>query len=104
MDDTGHHRWYEHPSLGGQVDVVVLPLCRVPADGLILTYTSNEFSQPIGVGPSQELSIVGFPFGESSGRNVAVWVRGAIASEPVIDHGGLPRFLIDARTRPGQSG
>lgn len=103
-DSTGLHRWFEHPTWGSQVDVVVLPIRRVPADGMMLTYTSNGFNQPIGVGPSQELSIVGFPFGESSGGNIAVWVRGAVASEPLIDHGGLPRFLIDARTRPGQSG
>lgn len=103
-DSTGDHRWFEHPSLGAHVDVVVLPISRVPNGGMMLAYTTNGFSQPIGVGPSQDLSIVGFPFGESSGGNVAVWVRGSVASEPVMDHGGLPRFLIDARTRPGQSG
>lgn len=103
-EDTDHHRWFEHPTWGGQVDVAILSLSRMPADALMLTYTNHGFSQPIGVGPSQDLSIVGFPFGESSGGNVAVWVRGAVASEPTLDHGGLPRFLIDARTRPGQSG
>jgi hypothetical protein len=49
------------------------------------------------------LSVVGFPFGLTGG-GLAVWVRGFIASEPDLDHDDLPRFLIDSRTRPGQSG
>lgn len=35
---------------------------------------------------------------------MGIWTRGAIATEPEADFGGLPRFLIDSRTRPGQSG
>lgn len=100
----GARAWFEDPVWGERIDVVILPLTTVAIDSLMMTYTSHDFSQPLGVGPSQELSIVGFPYGESSGGNVAVWVRGAIATEPNLDHGGLPRFLIDARTRQGQSG
>lgn len=33
-----------------------------------------------------------------------MWVQGTIATEPELDFDGLPRFLIDSRTRQGQSG
>ena len=33
-----------------------------------------------------------------------MWSTGFVASEPDIDHGGRPIFLIDCRTREGQSG
>lgn len=46
---------------------------------------------------------VGYPLGVSS-SGLAVWVRGSIASEPDLEHDGLPMFLVDARTRRGQSG
>ena len=41
-------------------------------------------------------------------NNLPIWVRGTVASEPallyVIDDQPLPLFLVDARTRKGQSG
>ena len=50
------------------------------------------------------LSVVGFPFGERNGGSFAVWATGFVATEPDIDHGGKPVFLIDCRSRHGQSG
>jgi hypothetical protein len=40
----------------------------------------------------------------TGGGCLAIWVSGAIASEPEIDFGDQPCFLIDSRTRKGQSG
>lgn len=40
----------------------------------------------------------------AGGGALPVWVQGAIATEPTVDWDGLPRFLIDSRTRQGQSG
>ena len=102
-DPEGKPLWFEHPTHGPVVDVVALRLHDV--EGVILAaYPVHRSPHPIGVGVSQELSIVGFPFGVSTGGSMAVWIRGAIASEPIADWAGLPRFLVDARTRPGQSG
>lgn len=78
--------WLEHPSLGRSVDVVA------------------GSSRTLRARPSDGLSIVGFPFGVTAGRNLGVWTRGFIASEPDIDWNDRPCFLIDARTRQGQSG
>ena len=50
------------------------------------------------------VSIIGFPFGETAAGQIAIWVRGSIATDMETDYGGLPCFLVDARTRQGQSG
>lgn len=47
---------------------------------------------------------MGFPFGRTAGGSYAIWLQGSIASEPFLDMDGLPRFLIDGRTRCGNSG
>ena len=53
---------------------------------------------------AEPISVVGFPFGIQVGGSFAVWSTGFVASEPQIDFNNLPIFLIDCRTRPGQSG
>jgi hypothetical protein len=58
----------------------------------------------VAVVVARPLSIVGFPFGMTGGGAFGVWIQGTVATEPELDYGGLPRFLIDSRTRPGQSG
>jgi len=56
--------------------------------------------------PSEPVSIVGFPFGLSSGGSgrFAIWKTGHIASDLDIDYSRLPVFLIDSTTKPGMSG
>ncbi len=104
-DDEGRPLWLEHPDLGGQVDVVALPLVNLGASNLDLhriDIWSPETS--IFIGPSEVVSILGFPFKHTAGGSFAIWIQGAIASEPLLDMDELPRFLIDARTRKGCSG
>jgi hypothetical protein len=38
------------------------------------------------------------------GGALPIWATGFIASEPDVDYNALPLFLIDCRSRPGQSG
>ena len=64
----------------------------------------TEYFMHLRTQPAQRVSVVGFPFGERTGASFAVWATGFIASEPEINHGGRPVFLIDCRTREGQSG
>jgi hypothetical protein len=94
--------WIEHPRLGDRADIAVLPLTAVDdveifpyelADGPTLVYR-----------PSDAVSVVGFPFGMQAGGSLAVWTTGFVASEPQVDYNGLPIFLVDCRTRNGQSG
>ncbi|MEB9437458.1 trypsin-like peptidase domain-containing protein [Bacillus cereus] len=94
--------WIEHPTLGASVDFVALKLTDI--EGIeIYAYTLNE-GESITVGVAEPISVVGFPFGLQVGNNAAVWATGFVASEPEIDYKNLPLFLIDCRSRQGQSG
>ncbi|MBG6100173.1 S1-C subfamily serine protease [Micromonospora vinacea] len=95
--------WLEHPTHGRLVDVVAVPLAN-SAGTELRPYDLLGGAPEIMVGPSDGVSIVGFPFGITGGGRFAIWTRGFIASERDVDFHDLPRFLIDARTRPGQSG
>ena len=95
--------WIEHPAYGGSLDLVAIPLPKGRDDLRVEPYEALPF-QHDKIEPAQMLSVVGFPFGERTGRAFAVWATGFVATEPDIDHGGKPVFLIDCRSRPGQSG
>lgn len=105
LDDSGAPRWLEHPTFGRRVDVAALPLTK--ADGAqIMPYTLGPppSSAAIRAMVADFVNIVGFPFGVTAAGAIAIWTKGAIASEPEIDFDMRPCFLIDARTRQGQSG
>lgn len=102
-DEDDRPLWYEHPTLGWQADVVALPLTQI--NGVAIYPHDPWTTEPdVSARVSEFVSIVGFPFGLTAGGALAVWSKGAIASEPEFDFGDLPCFLIDSRTRPGQSG
>jgi hypothetical protein len=100
---AGHPLWFAHPVQPQDVDVAVLPLTQTAG---IDVYPYNPWSPgpDLAARPSEPLSIIGFPFGVTGGGALGVWVRGFVATEPDIDWQGLPCFLIDSRTRQGQSG
>lgn len=97
----GHPTWFEHPTLKGQADAVALPLTDLE-DVQIYPYRLDD---PLGimVGPADVVSVIGYPFGIAA-QGLAVWDTGFVASELGVDFSGLPVFLIDCRSRPGQSG
>lgn len=109
----GQAQWFRHPSDNDAIDVVAVPLPPVTHlqsmhhDARNLqyhAYTVDEPTDPPRLVPTEDLSIIGFPFGIAAGGYLGVWSRGTLASEPTIDFGGLPCLLIDSRTREGQSG
>jgi hypothetical protein len=99
----GDPLWREHPTHGRNVDVVALELTQLEG---VEIYAHDPWAAGPGVamGVTSGLSIVGFPFGITGGGGLGVWVQGTIATEPTLDFEDLPRFLVDSRTRPGQSG
>ncbi|VXB44375.1 trypsin-like peptidase domain-containing protein [Nocardioides sp. AX2bis] len=108
LDQDGRPLWLEHPVHGGLVDVVALPLTQL-AGVSTFPYAFDELAIQLPRHITLDLYVVGYPFGQgslgdSAAHGVALWTRGTIASEWTLDHSDLPRFLIDARTRPGQSG
>ena len=110
-DDSGEPLWLECPDHGSRVDVVGLPLTDIEgANYYAYSYSgpsghdAASLPAPIKWGPSDFVNVIGFPFGWTGGGSLGIWVQGAIATEPDVDYKNLPRFLIDSRTRPGQSG
>lgn len=111
-DDTGRPRWIEHPVHKSRVDVVGLPLTDSDDDVVLYPYSCTgatghdveSLPAPLKWGPSDFVNIIGFPFGWTGGGCLGIWVQGAVATEPQVNFEDLPRFLIDSRTREGQSG
>lgn len=122
--DHGAPLWCEHPQ-GRKVDVVAVPIpervafCDEHGVGTHESWATFESETtirpeldwfieqplaPISLDVPDELSVVGYPFGITGGHGLAIWTRGNIATEMQFDHDGLPMFLLDARTRSGQSG
>ncbi len=95
--------WHEHPHLGPKADFVALPLTKLD-DVELYSYDPSNPGYDLHIGPADVISVIGFPFGIGAGGGLAIWATGFMASEPDIDQDDLPKFLIDCRTRRGQSG
>jgi hypothetical protein len=93
--------WLEHPTLGSSADFVALPLTSLVGVA-VYPYDPARPGPLILVEPSDVVSVVGFPFGKSTGGKFAIWATGFVASE--IEIPSDPTFLIDCRSRQGQSG
>lgn len=97
----GNPLWHEHPTIGAAADIVALPLTDV-GDVEVFPYNPFNPGPDVAVLPGEVLSVVGFPFGLTGGGALAIWATGFVASEPSLL--GQPTFLIDCRSRQGQSG
>ena len=119
VDGEGRALWLEHPELSSQVDVAVLPLegydssdpvairtsYTLGPGGLLRGYDGDpDTAGGVALVPGSDLFVVGFPFGETGAGDFAIWTRATVASEPSLPYRDLPMFLVDARTRKGQSG
>lgn len=94
--------WTEHPTLGVKADIVALPVKEMAnIVGEINSVSLGDDWHRWGVG--SDLHVIGYPYGQIGGP-FPIWSKGFIASEPDFDVAGLPVFLIDCRSRPGQSG
>lgn len=102
-DDAEQRKWHEHPSLGTAADFVALPM-DTPFNVANYPYSTSPPAQELLVRPSELVSVIGFPLGQAAGGLFGIWVSGFVASEPDVDYNGQPQFLVDCRTRPGQSG
>lgn len=105
-DENEEKKWLEHPTFEGNVDVVALEL-------LDFEYKCIEYSIAYGenLSVTDNVYIIGYPFGYSvlpGDKKVAIWTAGSVASEPElgvnINGVQLPAFLVDSKTRTGQSG
>ena len=117
-DDDGLPLWLEHPTHGHTIDVAALRLPDDVGQVVTVTDTSTMFSTPINfynydlaaadpagifISVGERLSVVGFPVGEEV-QGFPIWTQAFVASELDLRFRNLPCFLIDSRTRMGQSG
>ena len=106
IDSSSAPRWLEHPRFGRRVDAVALSLA-ITSGISFMPYSLDDGSSGTSVlvaDVPDSVNIIGFPFGEAAAGRIAIWARGSIATDMEIDYSGLPCFLIDSRTRQGQSG
>jgi hypothetical protein len=97
--------WVEHPDRAKGVDLVAYPI-GLPPDArpspLPIDFIRAGAEHPLR--PGEDVLIVGFPFSELVDDFLPVWKRGSVATEPIIGHRQLPRYLIDALSKEGMSG
>lgn len=99
--------WVEHPTLGGKADIVALPVKE--RANIIGETNSVSLGSDLSQGNwhrwdvGSELQVIGYPYGQIGGP-FPIWSKGFIASEPDVDIAGMPIFLIDCKSRAGQSG
>lgn len=97
--------WIEHPTLGAEADLVALNV-NWGDDVLCLPYYTETDTDRVGmlVSPAEPVSVIGFPFGISTSGKLPVWATGFLAQELSLVTEKNPVFLIDCRSRQGQSG
>lgn len=106
-EDYKKPTWYIHPQHGYLVDVIAIPLEKVeklPAHVKIFPINHYKFDAQFPPLVSDDVFILGYPFNITGGRELPIWKRGTIASEPSIDIDNLPKMFVDTATRSGMSG
>lgn len=104
--------WLEHPRFSTSIDIAALEFTQPQEQGDVILDAWDE--APAASDPrsklwvSQDISVVGFPYGLRGSFDLPIWIGGTIASEPALLHEyrgkQYPLFLVSAATRSGQSG
>jgi hypothetical protein len=103
-NDWTNPRWFEHPAFGKRVDVAAIDVTDAIKGFEMRHANILEGNAMLGVATSQDVFVVGFPFGQMPKAPAPIWKRGTIALDPTFDLEGLPKMLIDTATREGMSG
>lgn len=100
----GTAQWFQHPSLGQDADVAVLPIdeAAVGKTKDILDPGGHDESMWIDLG--QEVFLPGYPLGLTGGGLFPIWKRASVATSLEWGEGVRGRFLVDTATREGMSG
>lgn len=79
-DSAGDPLWFEHPAHGRKVDVVALPITK-RAGSSFVGYNPWDVGTALPIGIGRPLSVIGFPFGQTAGGLLPVWLQAWVASE-----------------------
>jgi len=103
--DDGSPYWLEHSTLGKEADVVALNLRWGDDVWKMPYYLETQLDRcNMVISPAEPISVIGFPFGQTSVERFPVWATGFLAQELSLVTPERPTFMIDCRTRQGQSG
>jgi hypothetical protein len=102
--DWSEPNWFEHPTLGRRVDVAAIDVTEAIEGFQINHANSVESDAVLDVTVSQDVFVIGFPFGKIANAPAPVWKRGTVALDPTFDPEGLPKMFVDTATREGMSG
>ena len=100
--DENQSLWHEHPAHGQRADIAALEI--KPKENIFIHAVNLVEEHARETGPADLVSVIGFPFGKSSGDGLPLWATGYVASEPYLDYENKPIMVIDCRARTGQSG
>ena len=105
IDNDNKPLWIEHPMYGAKADIVAF---KIDEKSKVELYSysldDNNLIKSIDCTCPDRVSVVGFPFGKASGGKFAIWATGYVATDYDLSYDSMPVFLIDCRTRRGQSG
>lgn len=102
--DHSDAKWLEHPTLGRRVDVAAIDVTDKVAGLQVVAANRLESDAILDPYASQDVFVLGFPFGLIANAPVPIWKRGTIALDPTFNPEALPKMLIDTATREGMSG
>ena len=100
-------KWLIHPKFGYNVDVIAIPIIEKknqPEHVNLFPINALEFDEVFEPRVSDDVFVLGFPFGSKSKLEMPIWKKGSIATEISINIDNLPKLLIDTATRSGMSG
>lgn len=113
IDEAWQPVWLEHPRYGASVDAATIPF-NIPegyGDLIVENWAASDAgtqSMATKLWVSQNVAVVGYPYGLRGRFDLPIWTAGSVSSEPAMlqpyRDRAYPFFLIDARTRSGQSG
>ncbi len=105
--DNDEPWWIEHPTLKDKADIVALNR-NWGSDVVKYPYylDTDKDNKDMYLFPADTISVIGYPFGLSSTSQgkLPLWASGFIAQDMSLISDDNPTFIIDCRTRQGQSG
>ncbi len=97
--ENDQRKWLQHPRYKSKVDIAILPI-RIPTKFKPNPINDYEFTN-LRIEIARDVFILGFPKGINGRKELPIWKRASIASEP---GGNYPKILVDTATREGMSG
>jgi Trypsin-like peptidase domain len=102
--DFTEPKWLEHPTFGRSVDIAAIDVTDAVTELQIRAANLLENDAVLNPITSQDVFVIGFPFGQIPNAPAPIWKRGTIALDPTFDPESLPKMFIDTATREGMSG